>query len=167
MDFWYDLLSNTIATFIGAGLGVLGALWLSHSHERKTEKVRKKKILLVLKVELMENLSPLKDWVDSGKKKVEVICLTGLLKDVSWEVFSNGGELEWIKDPSLLSELSDAFSVIRSIRNLANRYFDMIEFPTNETSSIATNNVWKMLDGAVTYAEHQIPKTLEAIEKNL
>ena len=164
-SFWQSFVSNAFATFLGAGFGVLGALLLNNYLERRTEKERKKKILSVLQVELIENLTVLNGWGKSGKKKVEVLQLTAILKDESWSAFSDGGELEWIKDPYLLAELSDAFSTIRSIKFLADRYFNLIEFPTKDTSSIATNTVWSLLEAAAIYAFKEIPTALKTIEK--
>jgi hypothetical protein len=165
-SFWQSFLSNLLATIIGVGLGIPVALLINRWVESKTEKERKKKILSVLRVELMENFTVLRGWVNEGKKKVDVLQLTATLKDESWSAFSEGGELEWIKDPYLLSELSDAFSTIRSIKLLADRYFKLIEFPTDETSGIASNTVWRLLDAAVTYAFKEIPTALDFIEKS-
>ncbi len=165
-SFWQSFVSDLSATLLGVVIGIPIALWLSRYQERNTEKERKKKILSVLRVELMENLTVLSGWVKEGKKKVEVLYLTAVLKDESWSAFSDGGELQWIKDPYLLAELSDAFSTIRSIKLLADRYFNLIEFPTEETNSTAMNTVWRLLEAAITYAFKEIPTTLEAIKNS-
>jgi hypothetical protein len=164
-SFWQSFVSNFLATIIGVGLGIPAALLINRWIESRTEKERKKKILSVIKVELYENLTVLNSWLKEGAKKVEVLQLTAMLKDESWTAFSDGGELEWIKDPYLLAEFSDAFSTIRSIKLIADRYFKLIEFPREETSGIAINTVRNLLNAAIIYAQKAIPHTLETIEK--
>jgi len=100
-EFWQSFVSNALATCIGAGLGVLGALWLSRYQEKSSEKERKKKILRLLFNELLGNLTQLSAFQKSQIKYREALTLSALLRNESWRAFSDGGELEWIKDPQL------------------------------------------------------------------
>lgn len=115
---------------MGIILGIPVALWIGNFQERRTGKERRKKVLSILKVEIAENLMMIIKWNKSENKRIESFTLSAYLKDESWSAFSDGGELECIKDPMLLSELSDAYNVIRSIKLLSERYFRLVEFPT-------------------------------------
>ncbi len=166
-SFWQSFLSNMGATIIGVGLGIPAALWINRQIEGKTEKERKKKLLSIIKVELGENQFVLNDWIEQGKPKTNILQLTAMLKDESWSAFSNGGELQWIKDPKLLAELSDRFSTIHSIKYVADQYFKLIQFPTKETSVIATSNVWSLLNGSIIYFLKSIPELLKEIDNSI
>jgi hypothetical protein len=78
IEFWQSFVSNTFATFIGAGLGVLGALWLSGYQEKSSEKERKKKILRLLFHELLVNTSYLSGFQKSQTKYREALTLSAV-----------------------------------------------------------------------------------------
>ena len=72
-QFWPELITTVIgvflsipatlcATFLGAGLGVLGAWWLSNYIERRTETERKSKILKLLEEEISINITILSNY---------------------------------------------------------------------------------------------------------
>lgn len=98
-SFWQSFVSNLGATIFGAGLGVFGALWLNNHLEKRTEKERKKKILRLLKHELLMNFSAFVDW---NRKEDTLLnkCtnLSVFLKSEYWKAFSDGGELQWMKE---------------------------------------------------------------------
>jgi len=104
-SFWQNFASNGLATLLGVAIGIPIALWINNLLEKQTEVKHKKKILSVLKVELTENDQILTRWVESGKDKLGVIVVNVRLKDELWSTFSDGGELEWIKDTQLLVHL--------------------------------------------------------------
>jgi hypothetical protein len=112
-SFCQDFASNALATFLGAIVGIPIALWLSRYQEKAVERERKSKILHLLREELRENLSILSGWekADYRKKNRDIHSIGPVLKDESWKAFSDGGDLEWIKDPTLLSNLADAIII--------------------------------------------------------
>jgi hypothetical protein len=125
-DFWQSFISNALATLIGAGLGVYGALWLNNHLEKSNRNERKKKILGVLLAEINENIVALEIWevreINFNKLssiREPVISLYTSLSTVSWDAFSNGGELEWIDDPLTLNIFAANYNHINSIQYLA------------------------------------------------
>ena len=125
ISFWQNFVSNALATFVGAVIGIPVALWLSKYQEQTSEKERKKKILSLLQEELMINLTLVSGIKHREDKEFEYSIIGPFLRDESWNAFSDGGELEWIKDPKLLSDLANSYDYIRSLRQLSQRYFDI------------------------------------------
>jgi len=111
--FGQTFFSEVFATFIGAGFGVLTAIWLRNWFDRKTEKKKKKKILNLLRMELEHNKSEIYDKRGSLGNVAPIIELSSRLKEESWRAFSDGGELKWIKDLELLDTISRAYYTIR------------------------------------------------------
>lgn len=99
------------------GLGIPTGIYLNHLIEKSTEKERKRKILLLLRTELIENhLRIAVEWSREGKVvDKEMTTLGALLKDDSWTAFSESGELKWIRNPNLLSRIAQTYSEIRYI----------------------------------------------------
>jgi hypothetical protein len=127
LPFWQSFVSNLLATIIGAGLGVFGALLLNRYVENRNKKERKKKILGVLLDETKENINILDIWEKTGKDfnkpkttREPVIYLYTFLYTESWDAFSNGGELEWIDDPLTLNILAANYNHINAVKYLAN-----------------------------------------------
>ena len=101
-SFWQNFVSNTLATIVGAViLGIPIALWLNKHQEKSSEKERKKKILSLLREELLINLTQLSGWEKNDNKRIEVNIIGPFLRNESWKAFSDGGELQWIKNPIL------------------------------------------------------------------
>lgn len=127
LSFWQSFISNLCATVIGVGLGIPVALWINRLIGKSTEKERKKKVLRLLHSELQTNLSYLANF-----SKEFYIHETGiypaLLRDELWRAFSDGGELEWIKDISILSALAEAYYMVRNVIYLAEKEFDITQF---------------------------------------
>jgi hypothetical protein len=110
---WQSIVSDLSATIIGIALGIPVALIINRWIEGKTEKERKKKILQLLHNELTLNLFNLNKWKEGKSNFDEIVMLEGKFKDESWRAFSDGGELEWIKDPQLLDIISNAYYGIK------------------------------------------------------
>jgi hypothetical protein len=166
LEFWQSFVSNAFATFIGAGLGVLGALWLSKHLEESSEKERKKKILDLLFNELLINLSRLSGFQKSHTKHKEALILSALLRNESWMAFSDGGELEWIKDPKLLDDLSDAYYAIRSVMNLSDKYCQVSMLDTNPMSSWTSSNLSSTIEYGVQFAIERLDIAFNEIKKH-
>ena len=68
-SFWQDFVSNALATFFGAIVGIPIAIWLSKHQEKIAEKERKRKILNLLRGELFENYTILSGWQKADVQK--------------------------------------------------------------------------------------------------
>jgi hypothetical protein len=166
-EFWQSFVSNALSTFIGAGLGVLGALWLSKYQEDSSEQERKKKILRILFSELLINVSHLSSFQKSQTKYKEALTLSALLRNESWKAFSDGGELEWIKDPQLLNDLSEAYFAIRSVMNLSDKYCQVSMQETNPMSFWTGSNLASTIEHGVKYALEAQDLAFKQINKHL
>jgi hypothetical protein len=167
VEFWQSFVSNALATFIGAALGVLGALWLSRYQEKSSEKERKKKILRLLINELLGNLTQLSGFQKSQIRNRDALTLSALLRDESWKAFSDGGEREWIKDPKLLDDLSEAYFAIRSVMNLSDKYCQASMFETNAMSFWTGSNLASTIENGVQYALESLDSAFKEINKHL
>jgi hypothetical protein len=136
-DFWQSFVSNLLATLIGAGvgagLGFYGALRLNKHLENVRRKETKSKILEVLLSEIKENLNTLDIWKNTGKNFQDprtlrdplIVLYTNLYTD-SWDAFSNGGELEWIDDPTTLDILGSSYHRVRDIKYLSDNCINFV-----------------------------------------
>lgn len=165
LEFWQSFVSNALATFIGAGLGILGALWVNNYLEKKSEEERKKKILKQLFNELVVNLTHLSAFQESQTRYKEALILSALLRNESWKAFSDGGELEWIKDPSLLYKISDAYYYIRSATDLSDKYCQASMHETNPMSFWTSSNLATTIEYVVPHAIKALDLAFEEIKK--
>lgn len=166
IEFWQSFVSNALATFVGAGLGVLGALWVSSYQEKKSEEERKKKILRQLFNELLINLTQLSGFKKSEAKHKEALTLSALLRNESWKAFSDGGELAWIKDPVLLSNISEAYFAIRSVMSLSDKYCQVSMLETNMMSFWTSSNLALTIEYGVQYAIESLDLAFKEINKH-
>ena len=163
-SFWQNFVSNALATFLGAIIGIPIALGLSRHQEKISEKERKKKILELLREELMINLTHLSGWDKAKDKKAQAIIIGPFLRDESWKAFSDGGELEWIKNPKLISELANAYSYIRLMQQLSERYLSLLYMTPNEkTHPIAIDFIWAMVEKGINESTEMVMVALKAI----
>ena len=113
--FWEQFWPQLIATVVGLIIGIPVGLWVSGYQNKREERERKNKILLGLKDELIFNIHVLKRTLDSLPKSTsfeDENLIFYSAKSETWKTFSDGGELEWIKDISILGDLSKAYYVI-------------------------------------------------------
>jgi hypothetical protein len=165
--------SNLFATIIGVGLGIPVALWINRRIESHTEIERKRRILELLNSELKYNYDDLRHWRypggDESSGPTTGDLETGLLsihvRDEAWNSFSDGGELEWIRDPSLLFQLSTTYFYVRSVKYLAEKFFDLVMMEGRGTPSAYHNNIHKELSSMVELTLTTIDKTFEEIRK--
>ncbi len=141
---WSDFSSNLFATLIGVGIGIPIALYINRKQiniqqdlenkiQRKEQAERAVKIVDLLESELQVNLFQLganKSPSESGMSRV--IFVSGF-KDELWKVFSEGGEIEWIKDIEILDSLATSYHYIARLKFLENLYFEIDHQPTNVT----------------------------------
>ncbi len=166
ISFWQNFLSNAIATFLGAIIGIPIALGLNRHQDKISEKERKKKILALLQEELIINLSQLAGWNKAKDKRAEAITIGPFLRDESWKAFSDGGELEWIKNPKLISEIANAYSYVRLMQQLSERYLHLLYMtPREKTHPIAIDYIWKMVEKGINESTEMVNTALTAIIK--
>jgi len=133
-------LGNLFATLIGIVVGIPIALAINRKQQRtieskaeeqryRDEAERKKKILNLVKTELEFNKNSLIDRQSQEHQTEQRTVLLPPLKDELWRAFSDGGELQWIKDLDLLDKIASAYHQIRTTIFLEQKYFDVIHFP--------------------------------------
>ena len=156
------------ATFLGAGLALVGALWINRKQENKQqqkekqeEKRRKDKILVSLKDELEDNLKGLKGWDESDYEKG---TLSARLKTESWKAFSEGGELQWVEDPNILFFLSEAYAAIKAVQNISEKYFQLKIIQSRYVHTWQLDKVDKDINKKVSYARQVINGVLGYLE---
>ena len=165
-SFWQNFISNALATFLGAIIGIPIALGLNRHQEKTSEKERKEKILSLLFEELLVNLGQLSGWDKAKNKRTQTIIIGPFLRDESWKAFSDGGELEWIKNPKLISEIANAYSYIRLIQQLSERYLSLLYMsPKEKTHPIEIDFVWSMVEKGISESTEMVNLALKAISK--
>ena len=129
MDF-SQFVSDLLATIIGAGLALYGAIWLDRKSRYRVEAAREKEkqekreqVLSLIRDELSANLSALTNIDDNVPSTYRHIRVE------TWQAFSDGGSLEPIDDPKLLGHISNACANSRHFILLYYRFFDMAFFP--------------------------------------
>jgi hypothetical protein len=162
-SFIQDFGANWLATFLGIVIGVPLALWVNGYQEKNTETGRKKKILSSLYNELEYCKLELDRLIDEEVIKTESGTLSSVLRNEIWNAYSDGGELEWIRDVSLLAQIADSYYSIRAISSLADKYYDSVIYSEGETPRI--HEVVNMLISAIAYGRDSVSKTMELIHK--
>lgn len=164
LSFWKDFLSNAFATFLGVLVGIPVALWVSKYQERQEEIERKRKILRLLKHELLMNFGALSHWKKRAESIYNASELHVFLKTEYWKAFSDGGELQWIKDPTLLSKIAEAYNFIRMVTEAANQYINLQQTTYVGITSDVLLHMWELLDEGAENAKYEISKALKSIE---
>ena len=152
-------MSNALATFVGAIIGIPVALWINRIQQKILESneekklhlkatERKLKIVKLLGKELKENLKILTEFRELAGKHPS-ISYPGDLADFSqeflnrkvflhrlrielWNAFSDGGELQWIQDLDLLQSLTTAYHSIRMTIHTSSRFQSLLESSVKE-----------------------------------
>ena len=164
-DFWRDFVSNGGATLLGAIVGIPIALWISNFQGKREENERKKKILNLLFQELLTNLGTVSGWKRrSNNFMIESLDLIVFLKLEHWDAFSDGGELQWIKNPTLLGTIAEAYNYIRMLRELCSKYFEALPIQKFDQSGEFISEVQKLVEKGIGETIIEIGRALEAIE---
>jgi hypothetical protein len=122
--FWQQLVANVIATFIAVALGVPVALWLSRWQSSDTEKEKKHKILSLVLEELGSNSIAETNWRTGNQDDMQTGTLYLKLHTEVWQAFSDGGELQWIKDLDLVYSVADTYAKISAVQSLSEKFLD-------------------------------------------
>jgi len=164
-SFWQNFASNSMATVIGVALGIPTALWINRFVEKQTTKERVEKIIRLLKDELSYNEIEFERWDGQLERVVnEIGIISSELRVELWQAYSDGGELEWIKDVVLVSMLADTYYSIRAVRTLADRYFDSLQF--GDAGNLALE-VRETLMEAIEYGNKSLKNTIKKIDDTL
>lgn len=141
IEFWRNFLSNALATFVGVIIGIPVALWINRIQQKLSEKTeaerleadadtRKRKILQLIKDELMNDRDLLTRIREDKNTHIddEVINTEDLLVDKIktvddvyqlrtelWKAFSDGGEIQWIRNLDLLQSIAVTYERIGMI----------------------------------------------------
>jgi hypothetical protein len=158
-SFWQNFVSNGLATLLGVIVGIPVALWIGRIEEELSGKERKTIILKSLYDELGYCEIELDRMVSYETIRVESGVLRSVLRNEIWHAYSDGGELEWIKDVSLIAQIA-----IRSVGDLADRYYDSVQYATEESSVLRINMVFKTLREAIDYSKKSVKKTMGVIK---
>jgi hypothetical protein len=116
-----NIMASWLATMIGAGVGVLIGLEVDRWQQGREQMAKKEEtscqetqVLNAILRELMDNRKALA--ARREKMPQERSILLGLtLKDELWNALSDGGELRWITDLTLLESIAAAYHHIRSV----------------------------------------------------
>jgi hypothetical protein len=130
LEFWQSVVSNLIATFVGAGAGVLAALWINAHTETTTEREKKQKILRLILAELTRNYQLLEEFIICKGDRQTTVSIGLRIHDEVWQAFSDGGEIEWIKDPTLLNYMAETYAWTRATIRLSGRALDIVTHPS-------------------------------------
>ena len=163
-SFWQSFLSNALATFLGVIIGIPVALWINKLIDIKKESEKKNKILKVLADELTDNLNYLEIWKEERDKKKEIITLTTYLSIESWRAFYAGGELEWIKDITLLNMFAVDYHKIGIIDYLSKEYINLLYSDSKMVDPATLEKIMDKIEGTVESTTYVIQKTLDCIE---
>ena len=165
LDFWRDFVSNGGATLLGAVIGIPIALWLSNFQGKKEEKERKKKILQLLTQELLVNLGTVSGWKRrSDIFMIESLNLIVFIKLEHWDAFSDGGELQWIKDPVLLGTIAEAYNYLRMLKELCSKFFEMLSVQKFDQTGKVMPEIQHLVEKGISETMFEIQRALDAIE---
>jgi hypothetical protein len=167
MDF-SQFVSDLLATIIGAGLALYGALWLDRKTNARNEEAgvidtirRANRVLTLISGELKSNLLALEqidDNVTSTYRQVKV---------ESWQALSDGGELRPIDDPQLLAVVSNAYADIRHFVLLYQKFFDMKFYRGDNIDPALVDVLRSYTMGAKEQARLSVYKAIQDIGKKL
>ena len=173
-------MGNWFATMIGALIGILIALEINRLQqdiqEKKEralreieERERKAKVLGLIKKELDYNRTALSARQPNKEGETKRIVLVNRLKDELWKAFSDGGELQWIKDVKLLDFISTAYYHVRTIIFLEEKYFEATHFPGMQVqqTKYPKDYILEYLSATDPEVLKHIDETLGEIDKSL
>jgi hypothetical protein len=164
ISFWQGFVGNLFATIIGVALGIPIALWINVQVENNTEEEKKKKIIFVLWQDIYHIETNIQRWTGEYRDVDEILRLAASMSDESWRAFSDGGELQWIKNPWTLIEVAGTYAKINHARYLAYRLFEMAVVNSNRSDS-AVRNLLATLNASVKDSLKTIEETKESLSK--
>jgi hypothetical protein len=126
-DWVSNFTSDLVATIIGAGLGVFGALWLDRlAHRREEARAAKaqgedqQRMLELLRQELLADRELLRRIGDATRRPLVLPPLSTAL----WDTLSASDYLRTVRNLPLLGSLSSCYEAIQAVLSATGRYLD-------------------------------------------
>jgi len=160
---WENFLPNFLATMLGAIVGIPIAIGINDQQAAKKEKLQKEKIIPILREELLGNLIQLSSWQKSNSQKLETIYTSIFLEDSAWATFSDSGELAFIKDVKLLQKISHAYSTIRSVKLISERFIELVHLPDQKERELLQTPVSYLLSRGIDMAIEDVSIALKSL----
>lgn len=167
LSFWQDFLSNGLATLLGVIVGIPVALWISGYQERKIERERKEKILISLWEELRYDRLVLNEWKQRKDTSDLGEYLCSQLRTEAWRAFSDGGELEWVKDPILLNYLAQCYFCLRKVTFLSEKWLGDRLLPSYTGHYVVRKILLDRLRNSVDLALESLEETIAEVYKQI
>ena len=86
------------------------------------------------------------------------------LSDDVWAALSDSGELQYIKDPQLLSDISNAYTSIRKLKGLAEKYYRLTVQPAL-IEPIMRDHILKLIEEGSPNVLNEVKNITSKIEK--
>lgn len=145
-NFQEGAMGNLFATILGIAVGIPIAMevnrWQQSAQNASSltakieeELKRKTKVLSLIKSELHKNLDDVlarrQQIAAGGKRTVAAIPL----RDELWSSFSDGGELQHVNNPDVLSSIASAYHHIRTTIYLEKEFLTAVHYPGMQIKS--------------------------------
>lgn len=178
LDFVSSLVSNLCATFVGALLGIFIALGLDRWQRKRQENRDKEiqagierahqiKILKLILEELQSNRIAISSRQPQAPDETSRRLLpNNPLKNELWLTFSDGGELQWIKDAILLATISNTYHYIKRVIYLEDKLFEQVHYQ-GPIFNLRTDYIESYLIAIDSVALEQIIKAINEIQETL
>lgn len=177
--FLSSAMGDWFATMIGAIAGIPIALalskWQLEKQEERQQSIRTQEardreieILGLIRTELGFNYEQIERCREKTGNGIKREVFVNGLRDELWDAFSDGGQLQWIRDVQLLHDMSLAYHYVRRIVRLENSYLELTFSPVSPTVDTVTPRhdliqwLGQIDDGALTHIE----QACEGIEAN-
>jgi hypothetical protein len=166
ISFWQGFVGNLFATIIGIALGIPVAFWINRWIESRTTKEKVEKIIKLLRDELSHNEVTL-GRLDGELPRVvhEAGNISAQLRVELWKVYSDGGELQWLKDHVLIYMLAETYFSIRAVMTLADRAYEFSQH--GEHGNPLPQTVEDTLMKAIHSANYLVKATIRKINDTL
>jgi hypothetical protein len=153
-------MGNWFATMAGAFVGVISALELYKWQEKREDIVRERetkikereeyehslKIMTLISDELDHNKNQIIDSNTLAKhENTERLVFSDGLKVELWDALSDGGELQWIKDPELIDIISRAYHYIRREIELESIFLEILYSPQHHDVDAKSGSQGKLI----------------------
>ena len=188
LPFLVDFLANAVATIIGLIVGIPIALWINRRQQQSVQEIedlrirgeslsRKTKILQLVRAELRFNRGILASyWKERQEYSKPYFDYGYQLKYEVWRAFSDGGELEWIKDLDILQSMAIAYYSIKRVMETGATYvsYDLqldlrYNYPVDRPhdSRYQLNRLHAHLDASIEFAISSVDEALQMIDPQL
>jgi hypothetical protein len=160
------LVSGLLATIVGVALGIPAALRINRVIESQTASEKVSKIIHLLKDELEYNEIEL-SRLDGNLPQVvhEAGSISASLRIELWKAYSDGGELQWVKDLELVAMLADTYYSIRAVMTLTDKAYEFVQH--GQPGHALPQSVEDNLMTVIGYANRSVKKSIKKIDHTL